>query len=109
LANNFDYFKKELTAPDCALQTLHHEYMLKYPLGYQYTQFASHYRRWADLTNYNGKLIHKAAEQLFIDFCGKKLTFVDKYTGVYIMVELFTRIPVEKCTSRRGSNIRYFA
>jgi transposase len=92
LASNFEYFKKELTAPGCTLQTFHQEYILKYLLGYQYTQFTLHYRRWSERTNYSGKLIHKAAEQFFIDICGKKLGYVDKQTGELVPVEVFVAI-----------------
>lgn len=88
----FPYFAKELCKPGCTLQTLWKEYLQKQPLGYRYTQFTLHYRSWRKLNNYSGKLEHKAAEKLFIDFCGKKLSYIEKSTGELIEVEVFVAV-----------------
>ncbi|WP_315815557.1 hypothetical protein [Paraflavitalea speifideaquila] len=71
LAGYFSYFEKELLKPGCTLAVLHQEYYLKHPDGYRYTQFCWHIRQWKRRTEPRGKLLHKAGEKLFIDFCGK--------------------------------------
>lgn len=92
LAGEFEKLKKKLTAPGCTLQHLHEEYLGKNPQGYRYTQFCLHFRNWLAKTKPGGKLIHRAAEQLFVDFCGKKLSYTDRSTGEIIPVEVFVGI-----------------
>jgi len=85
-------FKKEFTKPGCTLQALWKDYIEKHPKGYKYTQFTLHYRKWKKLNNHSGKLEHKAGEKLYIDFCGKKLGYVNKSTGEIIPVEVFVAV-----------------
>lgn len=92
LAARFSYFEKQLRKPGCTLQALWKEYLQQNPQGYKYTQFTFHYRRWRSLNNHSGKLDHKAGEKLFIDFCGKKLSFIDKATGEQVEVEVFVGV-----------------
>lgn len=92
IASQFTYFKKELRKPGCTLQVLWKEYLEKNPAGYKYTQFTFHYRHWRKLNNHSGKLEHKSGAKLFIDFCGKKLSYVDKSTGEQIEVEVFVGV-----------------
>jgi transposase len=92
LSSEFSYLEKELRKPGCTLQTLWKEYLEKHPEGYGYTQFTLHYRQWRKLNNYSGKLQHKAGNKLFIDFCGKKLSYIDKSTGEEIQVEVFVGV-----------------
>ena len=92
LASYFSYFEKELLKPGCTLAILHQEYQLKHPGGYRYTQFCWHIRQWKRRMEPSGKLIHKAGEKLFIDFCGDKLSYTDKATGELIEVEVFIAV-----------------
>lgn len=92
LAARFSYFEKQLRKPGCTLQTLWKEYLQQNPEGYKYTQFTFHYRRWRSLNNHSGKLDHKAGEKLFIDFCGKHLSYIDKSTGELVEVEVFVGV-----------------
>jgi len=92
LSGYFSYFEKELCKPGCTLQALWKEYITRHPDGYKYTQFTWHYRRWRKLNNYSGKLEHKAAEKLFVDFCGNKLFYVERSTGEQIEVEVFIAV-----------------
>lgn len=92
LAGYFDYFLSELKKPGCTLLALWHEYMQKHPEGYAYTQFTRHYNLWANKQQCSGKLNHKAAEKVFVDYSGKKLFIVDKATGEKIDVEVFVGI-----------------
>ena len=92
LSKQFGYYKKELSKPGCTLQHLWYEYRSGDQGGYGYTQFVSHYRSWAKKKNISGILHHKSAEKLFVDFAGKKLSYIDRSTGEVIEVEVFVAI-----------------
>ncbi|WMJ75136.1 IS21 family transposase [Cytophagaceae bacterium ABcell3] len=88
----FPYFQKELNKPGCTLQVLWHEYLSKHADGYRYTQFVTYYNQWSNAKNGSGILIHKAAEKLYVDFAGKKLSYVDRSTGEVKGAEVFVAI-----------------
>jgi transposase len=92
LAGCFAQFEKQLTQTGCTLQTLWADYLQKYPGGYRYTQFVHYYRAWSRKTRPSGILHHTAGAKLFIDFAGKKLSYVDRGTGEIIPVEVFVAI-----------------
>lgn len=92
LAGHFSHFEKELLKPGCTLGALHQEYLLQHPDGYRYTQFCWHIRQWNKRTTPGGKLLHKAGDKLYIDFCGNKLSYTDKATGELIDVEVFIAV-----------------
>lgn len=92
LAGYFSYFEKELLKPGCTLGALHNEYLFKHPDGYRYTQFCWHIRQWNKRTTPGGKLLHKAGDKLYVDFCGDRLSYVDKTTGELIAVEVFVAV-----------------
>lgn len=68
------------------------EYRDLYPDGYGYTQFMSHFHRLYSQPSPSLKLEHKAADNLFIDFAGKKLYVVDRETAEVKEVEVFLAI-----------------
>ena len=92
LAGYFSYIEKELLKPGCTLGALHQEYLSKHPDGYRYTQFCWHIRQWNKRSTPGGKLLHKAGDKLYVDFCGDKLSYIDKTTGELIAVEVFVAI-----------------
>ncbi|HMG14220.1 MAG TPA: IS21 family transposase [Saprospiraceae bacterium] len=92
LSSYFEYIKKELTKPGATLQYLHYEYLQTHSDGYKYTQFAFHFRKWLGKISPGGKLTHKAGEKLYVDFCGKKLHYIDKASGEEVAVEVFVAI-----------------
>ena len=92
LSTHFEYIRKELSKPGATLQHLHREYQGWYPDGYSYTQFGLHFRKWLGKMTPGGKLTHKAGEKLYIDFCGKKLTYVNGANGEPVPVEVFVAI-----------------
>ncbi|MGJ1397462.1 hypothetical protein ACR78K_23690, partial [Sphingobacterium multivorum] len=87
LSSQFSKIQQELKRPGATLQTLWQNYLLEYPDGYRYTQFTTHYRKWRGKIKASGKLDHKAGEKLFVDFTGKKMSYVDRGTGEVIPVE----------------------
>ena len=92
LSDQFIHFQKELKKPGCTLQTLWQEYIDKHPDGYMYSQFCYHFNIWAERIDCSVKLDHKAGEKLFIDFTGKKLSYIDKASGELIEVNVFVAI-----------------
>lgn len=103
LAGMFSTFEKELKRPGATLQVIWRRYLERYPEGYRYTQFTTHYRKWRAKVNASGKHIHQAGQKLFIDFCGKKLSYVDRKTGEYISVEIFIAVlPCSQYTFVKG-------
>ncbi len=79
---------------------------------YGYTQFLEHYRRKYKEAKGSMKLEHKAGNEMFIDYAGKKLQIVDKTTGEVIDVEVFVAILphsqytyVEACMSQKREDL----
>jgi len=92
LSSKFEYYQKELTKTGCTLQHLWHEYKTQHVQGYAYTQFVHHYRKWNKKVYASGILNHKSGEKLFVDFTGKKLSYIDRNTGEIKDVEVFVGI-----------------
>lgn len=92
LSGQFTYFRGELKKAGCTKQILWQDYILKHPEGYGYTQFNEHLNRWLKRIKSSGKLTHKAGDKVYVDYTGKKLSYVDKETGEVIEVEVFVGI-----------------
>ncbi len=92
LSSYFSYFRKELKKVGCTRLTLWKEYLERHPDGYQISQFNEHLNRWLKRVEGSGKLQHKAGDKLYVDYTGKKLSYVDRPTGEQIQVEVFVGI-----------------
>jgi transposase len=92
LSQYFEHFGRELKKIGCTKEILWKEYRSKHPDGYMLSQFNHHLNVWLNRINGSTKLEHKAGDKLYIDFCGKKLSYVDKQTGEMIDVEIFVGI-----------------
>jgi len=92
LSSQFSKIQNELKRPGATLQAIWQNYLLEYPDGYRYTQFTTHYRKWRGQVKASGKLEHKAGQKLFVDFTGKKMSYVDRVTGEVIPVEIFVAV-----------------
>ena len=92
LSSRFAYFRKELKKTGCTRQTLWQAYVLQCPDGYCYTQFNEHLNRWLKRIQSSGKLHHKAGDKVYVDYTGKKLSYIDKTTGEVVDVEVFVGI-----------------
>ncbi|MEZ4273311.1 MAG: IS21 family transposase [Myxococcota bacterium] len=79
----------ELKKAGVTLELLHLEYLQNHPLGYSYTSFCLHYRRWRQSAPLSMRQVHPAGEKLFSDYSGKKPHIVDAITGEVVEVELF--------------------
>ena len=84
-----DYFSKELTRVGVTRQLLWEEYRSDYPGGYCHTQFCYHLSQQLIARKPSMVLQHRAAEKLFIDFAGKKLSYVDSDTGEEVPCQVF--------------------
>ena len=89
LSSYFPYFRKELKKIGCTRLTLWQEYLNRHPDGYRSSQFNEHLNRWLTTVDGSGKLVHKAADKLYVDYAGKKLFYVDPATAEQIEVEVF--------------------
>jgi len=92
LSERFSYFEKELKKPGCTQHTLWREYIKTHPDGYMYSQFCYHLSQWRERVDISLKLNHKFGEKVFIDFTGKKLSYVDRSTGQIVEVNVFVAI-----------------
>jgi transposase len=78
------------------------------PNPYSYTQFTTHYQRKYKQPKGSMKLDHQPANELYVDYAGKKLEVVDSATGEVTQVEVFiATLPfsqytyVEACPSQK--------
>lgn len=86
---NLGYFEKELEKTGVNRMVLWEEYREEYPSGYSYTQFCHHLNQQLKAKKPSMVLAHKPGEKLFVDFAGKKLSFVDPETGEIIECQVF--------------------
>jgi len=86
---NLGYFSKELGRVGVTKQLLWEEYRSDYPQGYGHTQFCHHLSQQLIARKPSMVLQHEAGEKLFIDFAGKKLSFVDIDTGEVVPCQVF--------------------
>ena len=81
LKDNLSYLAGELKKTGVTRQLLWKEYREAQPDGYSYTQFCHHLSQYLLAKTPSMVLSHTAGEKLFVDFAGKKLSYVDKETG----------------------------
>lgn len=108
LEQYFPYFDKEIKKTGVTQYLLWEEYKEKHPDGYMFSQFRHWYLEWRKEISPVMHFNHKAGDKLFIDFTGKKLTIVDKYTGELQDLEVFVCVLgasqytyVEACESQK--------
>jgi transposase len=86
---SFTHVHQELKRPGVTLLLLWMEYLRDHPGGYRYSQFCEHYGRFAKKLHPSMRQIHRAGEKVFVDFSGKKPSWVNPETGEVMEVELF--------------------
>jgi transposase len=87
--SQLDYFAKELCRTGVTQTLLWEEYRQSYPGGYGHTQFAFHLGQQLKARRPSMVLQHNAGEKLFIDFAGKKLSYIDPQTGEVVYCQVF--------------------
>lgn len=89
LKSRLDYYTAELEKVGVTRQLLWEEYKRDYPGGYKRSQFFYHLSQHQKAANPSMVLTHKPGEKLFIDFAGKKLSYIDQSTGELIECSVF--------------------
>jgi len=84
-----DYYIKELRRKGVTKHLLWEEYRKDTPEGYGLSQFCHHLSQQQIASKPSMILLHKAGEKLFIDFAGKKLSYIDLSTGEIVYCQIF--------------------
>lgn len=86
------YLHLQLRRTHVTLRLLHEEYLQQHPDGYGYTKFLRHYNEWAEKLELVMRQVHKAGEKCFVDYAGKKPSYIDPQSGERIECELFVAV-----------------
>ena len=89
LKSRLDYYVKELDKAGVTRQLLWEEYKVDYPDGYGRSQFFYHLAQHRKAAKPSMVLTHKPGEKLYIDYAGKKLSYIDQKTGEVIECSVF--------------------
>jgi transposase len=82
-------YAKELKKVGVNRQLLWEEYKEKQPDGYSRSQFCYHLQQYLLTQQSTMVLHHQAGETLFVDFAGKKLSYIEIDTGAVVECEVF--------------------
>lgn len=89
LKSRLDYYTVELGKVGVTRQLLWEEYKADYPDGYARSQFFFHLSQYMKAAKPSMVLTHNPGEKLYIDFAGKKLSYIDQKTGEVIECSVF--------------------
>ena len=89
LKDKMDYYAQELKRVGVTQKLLWEEYRQVHPQGYSLSQFCYHLSQHFLTKNPSMVLQHNPGEKLFIDFAGKRLSYVDRDTGEMIPCQVF--------------------
>lgn len=89
LKNKLDDYAKELNKTGVTKLLLWDEYHEENPNGYGRSQFCHHLLQHIRASKPSMVLQHKPADKLFVDFAGKKLSYIDRATGEIIECQFF--------------------
>ncbi len=92
LKDLFSIYEKELKKVGCTYQALWYGYRRTYPDGYCYTRFKYYLQSWQHKQEVSMPMSHKMGDKCFVDFTGKKLSYIDKSTGEVKEVEVFVAV-----------------
>lgn len=83
LSGRLEYIVKELHKTGVTLYLLWEEYKKDYPNGYSYTQFCYHVGQHLKAHHLSYVLTEnrEGGREIFFDFTGQKLSYVDRHTG----------------------------
>jgi transposase len=89
LKANLERYLKDLGGVGVTKRLIWEEYRCDYPSGYGYSQFCYHLSQQLLARKPSMVLQHCAGEKLFIDFAGKKLSYIDPDTGEVVACQVF--------------------
>ena len=82
LAENHEFYKAELKRPGVTRWLLWSEYRQSHPGGYSYSQFCWHLQQLAKADQATmANLDHRPGDQLYVDFAGITMHYIDPDTG----------------------------
>jgi len=89
--SRMDYYLGELNRKDAKVtrQILWEEYRREYPDGLCYTRFCDLVQRSVRATRAVMMQEHPAGEKMFIDYTGRKLSYIDRQTGEVVRCDVF--------------------
>jgi len=91
----YEYFPvviKQLRRRGVTLKHLYQEYSKRYREPYCATQFYHYYNLWSSKVSPSMVIHHKEGEQMYIDYAGARLPYVDEFTGEIKKAEVFAGI-----------------
>lgn len=88
---DMDFYLAELKRTGVSKRLLWEEYRQQHADGYGYSQFCWHIQQHQLASSSMPSMVldHQPAEKLYVDFAGKKLSYVDKQTGEMIPCQVF--------------------
>jgi transposase len=91
LKSRLDYLVKELSGGGVGItkRLLWEEYCQEVPSAYGYSQFCFHLSQYMLAQNPSMVIPHKPADQLYMDFAGKTMSYTDTATGEIIPCQVF--------------------
>jgi transposase len=89
IKDHLDNYRDELRQKGVTKRLLWEEYRQKCYGGYGYTQFCHHLNQQLLARKPSMVLTHQPGEKLFVDFAGKKLSYVNPQTGELIECPVF--------------------
>jgi transposase len=89
LKTNLDDYVNDLKNVGVTKKLLWEEYRILNPDGYSLSQFTYHLAQHQLAKNPSMVLTHNPGEKLFVDFAGKKLSYIDRTTGEIIECQVF--------------------
>jgi len=89
IKDQLDECVQDLKKVGVTRKLLWEEYRLIHPLGYSLSQFNFHLTQHLLTKNPSMVLRHEPGEKLFVDFAGKKLSYIDASTGEIIECQVF--------------------
>ena len=92
LEKRFGDLAQELKKPKVTRMILWEEYRRDNPGGYGYSQFCEHLSRYLQSKAVVMHLEHIAGQELYFDFAGDTLSYVDRDTGEVIRVPVFVAV-----------------
>ena len=82
LTGQYEYLKNELGRPGVTRWLLWSEYRQSHPSGYSYSQFCWHLQQLAKADQATmANLDHRPGDQLYVDFAGITMQYIDPNTG----------------------------
>lgn len=92
LEEMYPYLSKELKRVGVNRWVLWGEYHKEHPDGFSYSQFCYYLQQWDMTRKVSMHFEHKPGDEMYIDFTGKKMSYVDAATGEIIASEIFIAV-----------------